>query len=108
MNRRIFALAAVLLVTAGSLNAQKLKKSITWENFNVHPAQLPVIGQLQPKHSDGTGNSWWSVGCETLDRDYAIFDNYKQYVGETGVGYARHRPRSLQQSDYRFPHHPAS
>ena len=89
MNRRIFALAAVLLVTAGSLNAQKLKKSITWENFNVHPAQLPIVGQLQPRHSDGTGNSWWSVGCETLDRDYAIFDNYKQYVGETGVGYAR-------------------
>lgn len=29
------------------------------------------------------------MGCETLDRDYSIFDNYKQYVGETGVGYAR-------------------
>ena len=39
--------------------------------------------------SDLSKPSWWSVGSETLDRDYAKFDNYVQYMGETGVGYAR-------------------
>ena len=30
-----------------------------------------------------------SVGTFRLDFDYAVFENFKQYVGETGVGYAR-------------------
>lgn len=77
------------MLIAAPVTGQNLKKSVTWNKLNVNSAPLPELGRLQPRHSDGTGNSWWSVGCETLDRDYSIFDNYKQYVGETGVGYAR-------------------
>ena len=33
--------------------------------------------------------SFWSVGSETLDRDYADFEKYRKYLKETGVGYAR-------------------
>lgn len=64
--------------------------SVTWKKFiSNDDTKLEVIGKLNTKHSDGSGNSYWSVGCETLDRDFATFDNYKQYVGELGVGYAR-------------------
>lgn len=69
--------------------AAPLMKSVTWDNIRRHPAPLPVIGTLEPVRSALSNPSWWSVGSETLDRDYAVFDNYIQYMGETGVGYAR-------------------
>lgn len=62
--------------------AQKKPYSVTWQQFNVHTPPLLQIGELATKPADGTGNSRWSVGCETLDRDYADFSKYKQYVGE--------------------------
>lgn len=85
----VLAAAATFILAASPLTAQRLKTSVTWERLNANAAPLEEIGTLVPRLSDGTGNSWWSVGCETLDRDYAVFANFKQYVGETGVGYAR-------------------
>jgi len=88
MNKRIYvSIVAVLcsIITYG----QQLCTSVTWEDICSHPVQLPIIGHIQPKNSDLTKESWWSVGCETMDRDYAYFDKFKQYVPETGVGYAR-------------------
>ena len=82
-----FAIAAVLLCLNGT--AQNLKKSVTWENICAHPAPMPVIGTIQPVPSDLSRPSLWSVGCETMDRDYAHFELFKQYVGLTGAGYAR-------------------
>ena len=83
------AVSAVISPVSSEAALPKLKKSVTWENICNHPAPLPVLGELVPVHSEIGMASWWSVGCETLDRDYSIFDNYKQYVGQTGVGYAR-------------------
>ena len=69
--------------------AQELKKSVTWENLRAHPAPLPVAGELNAVRSLLDAPSCWSVGVETMDRDYADFEQFKQYVGETGVGYGR-------------------
>jgi len=44
---------------------------------------------LTTRHSKEIESSSWSVGCETLDRDYADFSVYKNYVGELGVKHAR-------------------
>lgn len=85
-------LASVLMFSmnfSASAGLPKLKKSITWEKLKTHPAPLPVLGHITPVPSEIGRDSWWSVGCETLDRDFTNFDNYKQYVGLTGVGYAR-------------------
>ena len=84
----ILAVAAMALL-ASPLSAQKLKKSVTWENIKAHPAPLPVLGELVTVESDLSKPSYWSVGSETLDRDYADFELYKKYMKETGVGYAR-------------------
>ena len=73
----------------GSATAQELKDSPTWKNIKSHPAPLPILGTIMPVQSNLDEASFWSVGSETLDRDYADFDNYKQYMKETGVGYAR-------------------
>ena len=83
------ALAVLALTLGCTLTAQNLKKSITWENISAHPATLPVIGELKAVPSDLNRESCWSVGCETMDRDYAHYEKFKQYVGQTGVGYAR-------------------
>lgn len=84
---RIYTLLLAMVCVVSS--AQTLKKSVTYERLQRHDATLPVIGQIQPVESSLDRPSLWSVGCETLDRDYAVFDSFKQYIGETGVGYSR-------------------
>lgn len=63
--------------------------SYTWRQFNRHTPALDYVGTLATSSADGSGHSHWSVGCETLDRDFAVFANYKDYLSELGVGYAR-------------------
>jgi len=86
--KKVFLTLLAAILTIG-LPAQDLKKSVTWDNFVNHPAPLPVIGKLVTVPSSLDRPSFWSVGCETLDRDYADFDKIIGYMGETGVGYAR-------------------
>lgn len=80
---------SLLSLFAGVLQAQPLKKSVTWENICNHPAPLPVAGKITLVKSDLQKPSLWSIGSETLDRDFADFDKYIQYMGETGAGYSR-------------------
>lgn len=88
MKKTVTTLAAVILA-AMTLNAQQLKTSVTWEKICANTAKLPVAGRLQPRESKLDAASYWSVGCETMDRDYAHFEKFRKYVGQTGVGYAR-------------------
>jgi len=61
----------------------------SWELFKYSGPGLKQTGWLTTKHSKEIKSSSWSVGCETLDRDYAKFSIYQDYVGELGVKYAR-------------------
>ena len=76
----------LLLAALTSVSAQKKPYSVTWKNFNTYSTRLPEVGKLATKPADGTGDSRWSIGCETLDRDYADFSQFKKYVGPLGVG----------------------
>lgn len=64
-------------------------KSVTWETLNQNGVALTTIGTLVTPHARDIVASPWSVGCETLDRDYADFKAYKEFVGELGVKHAR-------------------
>lgn len=64
-------------------------KNINWEKFKSSGPDLKQIGWLATRSSKNINSSSWSVGCETLDRDYAKFSIYKDYVGELGVKHAR-------------------
>lgn len=81
--------AAFLSLAVLPVSAQQLKRSVTWEKIQANPAQLPVLGRIVPVESNLDAASYWSVGSETLDRDYADFELYKGYMSETGVGYSR-------------------
>jgi hypothetical protein len=80
----------LLLISLGIINtvfAQNRYSS--WELFKGSDSGLKQIGWLHTRYSSEIKSSSWSVGCETLDRDYADFSIYKEYVGELGVKHAR-------------------
>jgi hypothetical protein len=43
------------------------------------------IGQLKTRHAKDIGSSSWSIGGETLDRDYTDYHSYKKYLGPLGA-----------------------
>ena len=61
--------------------------SVTYEKFMQAAPPLTQAGVLKTDASLRAGR--WSIGCECLDRDMAVFDAYKPYVGQLGVGRAR-------------------
>lgn len=64
-------------------------KSKSWDIFQATGPGLKQIGTMAVKSSKQVDASPWSVGCETVDREYTKFSNYKDYVGELGVKGAR-------------------
>jgi hypothetical protein len=44
-----------------------------------------IIGKVQPRSTDEIESSNWIIGCETLDRDYADYDAYKEYLVPLGI-----------------------
>lgn len=46
---------------------------------------LPYAGTLKPKSTDEIESSNWLIGCETLDRDYADYHQYKEYIAPLGI-----------------------
>lgn len=50
---------------------------------------FPLAGKIKPRHAREIGGSNWSVGAETMDRDYTVYDNWKAYLGPLGIKKAR-------------------
>lgn len=50
---------------------------------------LPYLGCLVSKSTKEITDSNWLLGCETLDRDYADYDQYKEYLCPLGIKYLR-------------------
>jgi hypothetical protein len=48
-----------------------------------------VAGRIQPRHAKDIAASNWSVGAETMDRDYTVYAHWKSYLGPLGVKKAR-------------------
>lgn len=87
MKRFLTSLTSLLLLAA-AVQAQKLP-SVCWEKLNGVPSPLRQTGTVAVTRPDGTGRSLWSVGCETVDRDYTVFSEYKDWIAGVGAGYAR-------------------
>jgi hypothetical protein len=48
-----------------------------------HP--FPKIGRIAPRAASHVAASSWSIGGETLDRDFAVYSNYKKFLGPLGA-----------------------
>ena len=68
---------------------QKERKCVTWRRLNGLDFGLKEIGRLATRTSSEIKGSKWSVGCETMDRDYADWDSYKALLPMLGVKHAR-------------------
>ena len=44
-----------------------------------------TVGQLKTRDAKEIKSSTWSIGGETLDRDYTDYQSYKQYLGPLGA-----------------------
>ena len=47
--------------------------------------EMKRLGTIQPKSTKEIESSRITVGCETLDRDHTVWDNYKDYLPPLGV-----------------------
>ena len=47
------------------------------------------IGKIQPRHARDIAASNWSIGAETMDRDYTVYANWREYLGPLGAKKAR-------------------
>jgi len=48
-----------------------------------------LVGTVKPRHAKGIASSNWSVGAETMDRDFTIYAHWKDYLGPLGAKGAR-------------------
>lgn len=63
--------------------------SVTWERLNALDNGLEEIGRLAVRSSKDVKSSKWSVGCETLDRDYADWTAYRDLLAPLGAKHGR-------------------
>src|SRR5687767_4375878 len=47
--------------------------------------EYPVLGKIQPLHARDIASSPWSIGAETIDRDFTVYENFKRYLGSLGA-----------------------
>ena len=45
----------------------------------------PQTGRIAPRNAADAPGQNWTLGCEVLDRDYANWDNYRDYVAPLGI-----------------------
>ena len=84
-----FAVACALADLAfGGVNNVKLDTS---DDRVESPLQVSLkrIGTLRPRSVSEVSGSSWMLGCETLDRDYMNFDEYKEYIAPMGIKLVR-------------------
>lgn len=47
---------------------------------------LPVLGKITARAAkDIPSSPWWSIGAETIDRDFTVYDHFKKYLGPLGA-----------------------
>lgn len=81
-------LSTSLAVLLGSLlfTATGFSASVG-NNSAVAPTGIdfPLRGKVTPRSAAEIKSSSWSIGSETLDRDFAVYENYKKYLGPLGA-----------------------
>ncbi|MCX6953504.1 MAG: hypothetical protein NTV51_15245 [Verrucomicrobia bacterium] len=70
------SLAGALLLAAG-LGAQEISPT--------EGIDLPVLGQVAPRAAKDIASSPWSIGAETIDRDFTVYAAFKDFLGPLGA-----------------------
>lgn len=80
-------LAGFVALSAASAPAAELARD---EAMAVAPGEgYRLIGTVKPRHAREIKASNWSVGAETMDRDFTVYACWKKYLGPLGAKAAR-------------------
>ena len=82
-NKPIF-LIILLLLAFGHSRAQFIDSSIDRVKTPLE-VNMKRIGSIKPRSTKEIKSSRITVGCETLDRDHTVWNNYKDYLPPLGV-----------------------
>lgn len=80
--------AAVLVSAFAALTATAAKPVIDTSPdraATVLDPGLKRIGTIRPRSANEIAGSNWTLGCETLCRDYADYEEYKEYIVPLGI-----------------------
>lgn len=50
---------------------------------------LPYLGSVKPRSTSEIESSNWLIGCETMDRDFTDYDQFKEYLAPLGISRLR-------------------
>lgn len=75
MQKLSFVTLLTLLIGVGGLSSALRADEPAW----------PLLGKIKPRSALEISGSSWSIGGETLDRDFAVYAHYKQYLGPLGA-----------------------
>lgn len=87
-DRLFFFKAAFMLVISVFLGQTSYSQIIDTSKDRVKvdlKIELPYIGSVQSRDATEIESSNWLIGCETLDRDFADYDQYKEYLVPLGI-----------------------
>jgi hypothetical protein len=81
-----YAAAAALLLglALNPASAQSIQTSKERVSTNL-AITLPLIGTVKSRSTSEIASSNWLLGCETLDRDFADYDQYKEFIAPLGI-----------------------
>ena len=74
----------ILLGWAAAASAQVIDNTDTRVQTTLDPA-MTRIGTLKPKGVAEIGSSRWTLGCETIDREYSNYHAFKEYLPALGI-----------------------
>ncbi len=78
-----FSVAVTTTVKAQAFKAGISDSDVATVTYNFQ--SFPILGTLTPQHARNVSNSNWSVGGETVDRDFTVFANYRDWLGPLGI-----------------------
>jgi hypothetical protein len=79
----IFPFAAFLLVPFAALQAVPIE--VVAESSPAVSVNFPHLGKIKPRSAKEIVSSSWSIGGETLDRNFGVYANYKKFLGPLGA-----------------------
>jgi hypothetical protein len=83
---RVAPCAGILVLAFCTLSGWgvEIDTSLDRAKTDLNPG-LKQIGVVKPRGANEIQGSNWTLGCETLDRDFAIYDEYKAYILPLGI-----------------------
>ncbi|MEI8290556.1 MAG: beta-galactosidase [Verrucomicrobiota bacterium] len=81
---RTMVIAMCCIVSVAAVAGPKIDASPDRAKTALNPG-LKQIGTIQPRSANEISGSNWTLGCETLDRDFADYQQYKEYIVPLGI-----------------------